>query len=269
MDFRGASAEHVAELTQRFDELAGSEGSTATLADELFTVSRLLRSEPGLRRFATDVSLAPEARQGMVTTVFGKRLSAPTLDLLTDAVGRRWTLGRDLPHAVERLSEIAVVKSAGTHGDRLTDELFSLGRIIDDNPDLRSALSDPARSVEDKAALLDRLLDKTALPATVTLAKQALAGSYHTVTLALATYREVSAEAQGETVATVRVARPLAAADQKRLRDLLSSQYGTTVHLNVVVDPDVLGGIRVEIGDEIIDGTIASRLDEARRVLAG
>jgi F-type H+-transporting ATPase subunit delta len=70
-------------------------------------------------------------------------------------------------------------------------------------------------------------------------------------------------------VATVRVARPLDKADQKRLAEVLGQQYSTTVHLNVVVDPDVLGGIRVEIGDEVIDGTIASRLDDARRRLAG
>jgi F-type H+-transporting ATPase subunit delta len=79
----------------------------------------------------------------------------------------------------------------------------------------------------------------------------------------------MAAETQGETVATVRVARPLADADQQRLTGLLSSQYDATVHLNVVVDPEVLGGLRVEIGDEVIDGTIASRLDDARRRLVG
>ena len=151
----------------------------------------------------------------------------------------------------------------------MTDELFALSGIVDGNPQLRDALSDPGRSVDDKAALLDSLLDGKALPATVTLAKQALAGTYRTVTAALATYRRVAAETQGETVATVRVARPLAAADERRLAELLSSQYDTTVHLNVVVDPEVLGGVRVEIGDEVIDGTIAGRLDDARRRLAG
>ena len=96
-----------------------------------------------------------------------------------------------------------------------------------------------------------------------------MAGTYRTMTAALATYREVAAESQGEVVATVRVARPLAAADERKLTEVLSSQYDTTVHLNVVVDPDVLGGVRVEIGDEVIDGTIASRLDDARRRLVG
>jgi F-type H+-transporting ATPase subunit delta len=86
---------------------------------------------------------------------------------------------------------------------------------------------------------------------------------------ALEEYRRVAAETQGQVVATVRVARPLSSADEQRLTQLLSSQYDTTVHLNVVVDPEVLGGLRVEIGDEVIDGTIASRLDDARRRLVG
>jgi F-type H+-transporting ATPase subunit delta len=101
------------------------------------------------------------------------------------------------------------------------------------------------------------------------LAKQSLAGTYHTVTGALATYREVAARTQGEAVATVRVARPMSDADQSRLAETLGRQYATTVHLNVVVDPDVLGGVRVEIGDEVIDGTISSRLDDAKRRLVG
>ncbi|HET7430772.1 MAG TPA: F0F1 ATP synthase subunit delta [Nocardioides sp.] len=269
MDLRGASAEALATLIERLDSAIGSNQAAAALADELFTVSSLFRGEAGLRRFATDASLPAEAKQGMVTEVFSGRVGDTTRDLLADAVGRRWTLSRDLPDVLERLSEIAVVRSAGAKADRLTDELFELSGIIDGNPKLRSALSDPARSVEDKSALLDSLLDDKALPATVTLAKQSLAGTYRTVTAALATYREVAAEAQGQAVATVRVARPLSAGDQQRLAEILGRQYDTTVHLNVVVDPDVLGGIRVEIGDEVIDGTIASRLDDARRRLVG
>ena len=269
MDLRGASAEALSALTARLDDELGTDKSAAALGDELFTVSQLFRSEPGLRRFATDASLAPEAKQGMVQQVFKDRLSETTLDLLDAAVGRRWTFSRDLPDVLERLSEIAVVHSAGAKAGQVTDELFELAGIVDGNPALRDALSNPGRSVEDKAALLDSLLDAHALPATVTLAKQALAGTYHTFTAALTTYRRMAAETQGETVATVRVARPLAVADQQRLTALLSSQYDTTVHLNVVIDPEVLGGLRVEIGDEVIDGTIASRLDDARRRLVG
>jgi F-type H+-transporting ATPase subunit delta len=269
MDLRGASSEALAALTERLDAATSSSKAAAELGDELFTVSRLFRTEAGLRRFATDASLPAEAKQGMVGQVFAGRLSDGTEALLTEAVGRRWTLSRDLPDVLERLSEIAVVRSAGAKADQVTDELFSLSQIIDQDPALRDTLSDPARTVDDKAALLGSLLDGKALPATVALAKQALAGTYRTMTNALATYRQVAAETQGEVVATVRVARPLAEADQQRLTDILSRQYDTTVHLNVLVDPDVLGGIRVEIGDQVIDGTIASRLDGARRALVG
>jgi F-type H+-transporting ATPase subunit delta len=269
MDLRAGSAEALAALTERLEGATRTNRAAATLGDELFTVSRLFRGEAGLRRFATDASLPVEAKQGMVQQVFGVRLGDATLDLLIDAVGRRWTLSRDLADVLERLSEIAVVRSAGTKVSQVTDELFQVSRIIDGNPHLRSALSDPARSVEDKAALVDSLFDGKMLPATVTLAKQALAGTYRTVTGALAAYREVAAQTQGQAVATVRVARPMSNADQRRLAETLGEQYATTVHLNVVVDPDVLGGVRVEIGDDVIDGTIAGRLDDARRRLAG
>jgi F-type H+-transporting ATPase subunit delta len=269
MDLRGASSEALAALTERLDAATSTQRAAATLANELFTVSRLFRSEAGLRRFATDASLPAEAKQGMAEQVFAGRVGDATGGLLTDAVGRRWTLSRDLPDVLERLSEIAVVRSAGAKAGRVTDELFELSQVIDGNPGLRDALSDPARSEADKAGLLDTLLDGKALPATVTLAKQALAGTYRTMTNALATYRQVAAQTRGEVVATVRVARPLAAADEQRLTDLLTGQYDTTVHLNVLVDPDVVGGVRVEIGDQVIDGTIASRLDDARRRLVG
>jgi F-type H+-transporting ATPase subunit delta len=269
MDLRGASAEALAALTERLDGAIGSNQAAAALGEELFTVSALFRGEAGLRRFATDASLPGEAKQGMVQQVFSGRVGDTTLGLLTDAVGRRWTTSRDLPDVLERLSEIAVVRSAGAKAAQLTDELFELSGIVDGNPRLRSALSDPARSTDDKAALVDSLLDGKALPATVTLAKQSLAGTYRTMTNALAAYREVAAETQGEVVATVRVARPMSTEDQARLAEILGRQYDSTVHLNVVVDSDVLGGVRVEIGDEVIDGTIASRLDDARRRLAG
>jgi F-type H+-transporting ATPase subunit delta len=269
MDLRGGSAEALTALAERLDGAITSNQAAAMLGDELFTVSQLIRTEAGLRRFSTDGSLPAKAKQGMVQQVFKGRVGDAALDLLNEAVARRWTLSRDLADVLERLSEIAVVRSAGAKASQVTDELFELSGIVDGNPDLRSALSDPARSVDDKAALVDSLLDGKALPATITLAKQSLAGTYRTTTNALAAYRQVAAETQGEVVATARVARPMSAADQRRLADVLSSQYATTVHLNVVVVPDVLGGARVEIGDEVIDGTISSRLDDARRRLVG
>lgn len=265
--FRGASADAVAALT---DQVGGvAQDKAEVVATELFSVAGTLRAEGALRRYATDATVPAEARSGLTGEVFGGKVDGATLDLVTAAVGRRWTRTRDLADALEHLGVVAAVRAAGTDSDRLVDELFAVRSVVAGDSDLRNALSDPARSVADKAELVDSLFGAKALPATLVLVKQSLAGTHRTVTAALEDYEKVAAAVHGQRVATVHVARPLADAEQQRLADALSRQYGVPVHLNVVVDPAVLGGMRVEIGDDVIDGTVSSRLDVARRSLAG
>ncbi|WP_426245193.1 F0F1 ATP synthase subunit delta [Nocardioides sp. LHG3406-4] len=270
MSFRGASAGAYAALRELLDEqLSGDVDAAKRAGDDLFGVSQLLRREASLRRVATDVSLPAEAKQGLVRQILDGKIDGAAGSVVDAAVAQRWTRTRDLADALESLSEVAVVTSAGSDSGRLADELFSFAQTVNHAPELRDALSDPSRSVDDKVSLLDGLMADKALPATVTLAKHALAGTYRTVGVALTTYQHVAAELHGEKVATVRVAHPLADGDIQRLTDALSRQYDREIHLNVVVDPDVIGGIRVEIGDDVIDGTVVSRLDDARRQLAG
>lgn len=268
MDFRGASADSVAAL---IDELRTtvSGASAAATAEALFAASGSFRAEAALRRFATDASVPTEAKTGLVDAVFGKALDAASLRLLALAVAKRWTHGGDLPNAIERLSEVAALLSAGDRATQVGDELFALGRTVGSTPELRDALSDPGRSDDDKAELIDSLLDGKALPATVTLAKQSLSGSYGTVEAALASYRALASEVQGEGVATVTVAKPLTEDQSDRLTKALARLYGRPIHANVVTDPAVIGGIKVEIGDDVIDGSIANKLDLATRQMAG
>lgn len=265
--FRGASADAVATLTEQLSSLSGDDA--ARTGEDLFAVAGAIRAEGSLRRFVTDMSVADEAKSGLVDQVLGDKVGSTALGVVKDAVGRRWTVARDLADALEHLGVVAHVRSAGNDSGRLGNELFEVIQTVKDNPGLRDALSDPVRSVADKAGLVDALLSGKALPATVALTKQALAGSYRTVVAALAEYEKVAAEVHGEGVATVRVARPLSDAELGRLTDALARQYDRPVHVNMLVDPEVLGGIRVEIGDDVIDGTVSSRLDEARRRIAG
>ncbi|WP_104105871.1 F0F1 ATP synthase subunit delta [Nocardioides sp. 616] len=270
MAFRGASVDAVASLSDYLQgELPGSDG--VLVGSDLFSLASVLSSEAGLRRVATDVSLAPEAKSGLVRQLFGGKASELAVRLLERAVTMRWAATRHLPDALERLGVIAVVHSAGQKGasGQLTDELFSFAQTVKDSSELRDALSDPARSQADKRTLVSSLLEGRALPETVVLADQALAGTHRTVAVALAEYQKIAAEVHGQYVATARVAQPLADSARQRLAEALTRRYGRPVSVNVVVEPSLIGGIRVEIGDEVIDGTLVSRLDDVRRRLAG
>ncbi len=267
MQLRGASAEALAGLRTKVD--AAAAGDLVALGEDLFGAASVLRAEPGLRRVATDQALDPSAKAGLVRQVFDGKLSATGLDVVADAVTRRWTTTRDLADVLENLGVVAVVKSSGDDAARLADELFAVSQLISENADLRGALSEPTRSSADKGALLHALLDGKALAATQRLAALALNGSHRTVVVALAEYQKIAAAVKEESVAKVRVARDLSAADRDRLQTELSRQYGRPVHLNISVEPDLVGGMRVEIGDDVIDGSVASRLDDARRRLAG
>jgi F-type H+-transporting ATPase subunit delta len=275
MDFRGASADAVAALTEELLALvsgpavSASPEAAAKAADTLFEVSQTLRAEAALRRFVTDASVPQEAKTGLVGELFGGKVDATGLGVFESAVKHRWTHAGDLSDAVERLSEIAAVRSAGGEAKRLADELFAVQQAVQETPELRDALSDPARTTEDKAGLVDTLLGGKALPATVTLTKQALAGTYRTASAALGEYQKVAASVADEGTAVIRVAAPLSEAETTRLATALARKYGREVHLNVVVDPAVVGGIKVSIGDDVIDGTVSSRLEGAQRALAG
>ena len=87
--------------------------------------------------------------------------------------------------------------------------------------------------------------------------------------MALEAYEKVAAAVHSQRVARCTSRRSSATSEQTRLQQALSRQYGREVHVNVVVEPGLLGGMRVEIGEDVIDGTVAARLDDARRRLAG
>ena len=263
---RGASAEARAELASKVG--SGTLEETATLGDQLLGVAGVLRSEPALRRVFTDGSVEGEAKAGLAASVFGGKVGDPTLDLVKEAVQQRWTSSRDLAGVLEELGIQALVRSAGAQGPRVSDELFAVGQVIDANPGLRDVLSDPARTPDDKAALLSSVLDDKVLPSTQRLVAQAVRSS-EPFGRALDTIQRVAADVQDELLAVVRTARPLGTTEITRLTQALGKAYAATVHLHVVEDKDLIGGLRVEIGDDVIDGSVASKLDTARRRIAG
>jgi F-type H+-transporting ATPase subunit delta len=265
---RGASAEALRELTGSLGS-SGTLEDQATLGQDLFGVVGVVRGDAALRRALTDNSVEGDSKAGLATAVFGSKVGDKASALVADAASRRWTSGPDLADALERLAVVTTVRSAGAKGKKVGDELFAVRRLVDTAPELRSALSDPSRSTGDRSGLLLGLVSGQVESATSTLVTQAIARGRGTFDSTLDEFLELAAEALEETVVTVHTARELSETDQQRLADALGKQYSTTVQLHVVVDPGLIGGLRVEIGDDVIDGTVSNRLDDARRHVAG
>jgi len=269
---QGTSRGSLLSAQERLETLLGAGGSDpAAIGDALFAVTGLLDSSAALRRALTDPSRDGESKAALVSRLLDGKVEGSVVDLVAGMARSRWAQSRDLADALEQLAATATIASAEGSGelDRVEDELFRFRRTIDGDPQLRSALTDRTASGERKAALVSALLDGKVAPATLRLARQAvLAGRGLRLDAVLSSYADAAALRRQQLVAHVVVALPLDADQRERLTAALQRQYGRNVHLNVDVDPEVLGGIRVEIGDEVLDGTISRRLQEARRQLS-
>jgi F-type H+-transporting ATPase subunit delta len=200
------------------------------------------------------------------------KVSTLALSLATTTVGQRWSSAADLVDAFETSGASALIGAAEKDGraDRVAEELFRFGRIVDANGALQLTLSSTSVSASVKQGILSDLLTDKADPTTVELATFAtthLRG--RRIDVALNSLVELAAVRRGELSAVVRVARPLAPDQEQRLAQALKNIYGQPIQLSIEVDPSVIGGVSVQVGDEIIDGTLSSRIDQARRRLAG
>jgi len=269
----GASRESAAAARDNLAALTdGTSVDTVRLAEELTAVTALLDSEPGLRRLLTDPSRPGQDKAALLARLLDGKVGTDTLDLVSGMVRSRWSQSRDLADAAEQLASLAELIGAERAGqlDEVEDELFRFGRIVAGSTELRSALTDSAAPAASRTALVRRLLGERAKPATVRLVETLVAHPRgRSLEAGLDTYMRLAAERRDRVVALVTTAIPLSAAQRERLGASLARIYGRAVHINADVDPEVLGGVLVQIGDEIIDGTIAGRLDGARQGLAG
>lgn len=275
-EFRGASRDSVAELRQalttKVEPRSGTVSDPAALGGELFAVAILLDAQPALRRALTDPSRTPDERADFVTGLLGGQVSSDTAELVASAVRSTWARVRDLADALEYAGVLAVVIGAegSSRLEELEDELFRFSRIVESDSALLRALTDRSIDAGPKAELAASLLEGKATDATVLLVRHAVtAPRGRTFDEALAAYISIAAERKNQLVAVVHTAVPLTDQQRTRLVAALTRQYGHEVDLQVVVDPSVVGGLRVQIGDELIDGTLAGRLDGTRRRLAG
>jgi F-type H+-transporting ATPase subunit delta len=271
---RSASRDAFAALSNEFDGVAGgldADGLT-TVADELASVARLMVSEPTLKKHFAEPTDDESAKVRLAERLLSGKVGDPTLSLVRTAVSQRWSAEDDLVDGIEHTARLALLKRAEAAGevDEVEDQLFRFGRVLDSEPRLSSILSDYTAPVDGRIQLLDKVLtggsdvNATAaalLKQTVGLLRGERADE------AVTDLAELAVARRGEVVAQVVAAAELSDAQRTRLTEVLSRIYGHPVAIQLTVDPDVLGGLSIAVGDEVIDGSIASRLAAAQTQL--
>lgn len=274
---RGASRESLAQAQDALAALTAVPATDVTgLSDDLAAVSALLDSDVSLRRALTDPSRSGGARAQLITQLLAGKLGEPSIDLIAGTVRARWAQPRDLADALDVLAteaELVLAERAGALDD-VEDDLFRFGRILAAQPELAYGLSDrgaktPA-AAQRRSALVDSLLAGKASASAVRLIHRLVAAPRgRSLQVGIEALSRVAAERRQRFTALVTAVVPLTEAQRERLAEILGRAYGREVRLNVELDPALIGGLSIRIGDDIIDGSLAARLSEASRRFAG
>lgn len=235
--------------------------------EQLLSAALTVEGSPHLRTALADDASDPADRTSIVRALFGA-YTKPAQLVLESLVSGRWSASEDLVGGIEQLGIRALAASAPTTVS-ITDELFAFSTAVASNADLELALGSKLGSAEGRVSLVTRLLGGKASKQTVAILSALIAQPRGRRIAELVRYATtLVAEQSGSTIATITVAARLSAAQTARLEKALSSQYGSSIRINEVVDPSILGGMRVQIGDEVIDGTVSNRIADLRIRLA-
>jgi len=249
------------------DALTALKRPVADLGEQLLAAARAVASSRQLLTILVDPGVPADQRATLAQRAVGGRLGLQARNLLGVLAGGRWSDADDLVSAIEEVGFRALASTQESEG--LESELFTVRRAIGSDGRLELALGSQVSPVEARLGLVDSLL-KNASPATRSIVR-------HVVELprgrkpveALDAAQAVVADARGRLVAVVQTARPLSAAQANAVAERLEAAYGRKIALDQVIEPDLVAGLRITIGNDVIDGTVRARLDDLRLRLAG
>lgn len=266
---RAASRESLAQVVERFDGVvSGLEADALTrLANDLTSTAKLLRREAVLARHLADPSSSTDPKVRVVERLLSGKVSDPALEILKTAVAQRWSTTSDLIHGVSHIARLSLLVRAETDGqiEDVEDQLFRFSRILDAEPRLISLLGEYTAPLDGRISLLNNVLSRRASKNTADLLRQTLELLHgERADEAVRELANLAVSRRGEIVAQVRAAAELSDAQRERLTELLTRIYGHPVSIQLEVDPTLLGGLTIAVGDEVIDGSLASKLAAAQ-----
>ena len=233
---------------------------------------RLLDREHALRRALSDPSKPADEKGAIAVALLHGKVTPVTEELVAAIVRSRWASSADMTDAVEQLAVEAFAFAAqDAHQlDDLEDELFRFSRVVSGEPELRVALTEPVLPAERKRGLLNALLGGKVTPVALRLiTEMSLYPRGRTLVVSLDMCTRIVAQRRQRLIAVVRIAKEPTAQQRRRLAEALAAIYGHEVYINVVIDPAVIGGMTIQVGDELIDASVLTRLAAVRRKLAG
>lgn len=239
------------------------------IGDELFTITKVLDDSIQLERALTDPSRPVADKVAVLKELLGDNAHPMTMEIMTDLVSRRWSRARDIANAVEDFGVDAMMYYADATDATLqvSIELSELHSALLNLPVVRAKLYDYQATSEARVKLFREVFSgKTLNKVTMRLAEHA------TCNLRRRRYLETIqwlinkfSRHMGESMVTVTTATPLKKEQIKRLVEVYSAKVGRQVHINSVVDPTVLGGMRIQVGDEVTDNTVVAQLQNLHR----
>lgn len=271
---KAASREAQSHVTEQLDELVRSaDNAVATAAQvgtELFLVVDQLDTERALRVAVADASLDTSQREGIMREVFGGKVAEPTLNILTAAAKEEWSTPREFRTGLINLGRRALELGAKEQGqlEQVEEELYQLSILLEDEKELTQLLSDRTATPAQKRGLLASVIYGKVTMFTEALALQVIGRPNRNPVDDLASLAGGVAEMRGKSVARVASAEALSDAQRTALAGKLEQIYGREMAIHSEVDPSLLGGMVVRVGDEVIDGSTRGKLERLRTDMA-
>jgi len=271
---KAASREAQTRVAEKLDAFLRNAGDTVSTAaqvgTELFLVVDQLENHRPLRVAVADASLKPEQRSGMISDVFNGKVGDATLTVLKEAAEQDWSTPREFREGLVHLGRRALLRGAENEGklEHVENELFALSRLLEREGELTQLLSDRRATADQKRQLLASVLYGKVTMYTEALALQVIGRPEHNPVDDIAAVSRESAELTGKTVAEVASATELTDAQRDALADKLGKIYGREMAIHSEVDPSLLGGVTIRVGDELIDGSTRGKLQRLRADMA-
>lgn len=262
---RSATQHSRAAVKREIDTLIESDADSARA---LFGVVDVLAESKPLASALVSRGATPEAKRTLVERVFGAQLGAAGIRVLGTVAAQPWESADEFIHVTHEAAIRSLAQATGRH-EQLGSELDAFLDTVLSEGELELALGTRLQAPDVKIALVDRLFGQRLSADTIRILHSLFTHSGGLRTRRLVGWaREVVADQANRQVAVVTVARPLGAHQLDRLKAGLAARFGREIAVNQIIDPAVIGGMRIEFGDVVIDDTAAARLHDLRLQLA-